>query len=104
MSDRITAQQIYDLVDRKTGELHKAIRTTNKELKGELDTFKETTETRFDGLGEKLDKKYASKWVQNLMVGMIALILTAFLTGVLEVVWPGSNPNATAEVRNVRPN
>jgi hypothetical protein len=39
-------------------------------------------ETKFDALDEKLDKRFAAKWVQTVVSGIIAAVLLAFMAAI----------------------
>jgi len=59
-----------------------------------IDDLKKTVITGFQDLKEDLtcfrneaDRKYASKTTETLVYGMVAIILTAFIGGVVFLVW-----------------
>lgn len=65
----------------------------NKRLDG-LDDKMDGLKSGLDAVIERLDKKYASKWVEKAMAGMIAVILLAFLYAVVNDVIPDKTTNA----------
>lgn len=51
--------------------------------------------TDVKGLVESIDKKYASKWVERVVAGLIGIILTAFLGVLVAVVFSKPDTSAT---------
>lgn len=64
----------------------------------DIKELKTTIEDEFKGLSAKidnLDKKYAPKWVQQIVGGFVVLVLIAFATAVIAlVIIPASKKNA----------
>jgi hypothetical protein len=62
--------------------------------------------SKFDQLDDRLDKKFAAKWVEKLSAGMIAFILMAVLGAIVYMVIPFHNngpvgsPSAHAATKN----
>lgn len=44
--------------------------------------------TKFDQFGDKLDTKYAAKWVQGAVSFVIGLIVAGFIGTLLVIAWP----------------
>ncbi len=57
-------------------------KTDIRYIKESLDELK----TEFKGFTEQCDKKYASKWTEKIVFGMVGAIVLYFLNRVFEVV------------------
>lgn len=83
MSDQVTNQQLYE-----------AIGDSRKEQSAKLDDFKAEVRGKFDSLDNKLESKFAAKWVEKLALGMVAAILLGFFGGLMAIVWPDNSTSA----------
>lgn len=77
------------LSDREAGE----IITTLKNFKDDLTYLR----MNMDALGEKLEKKFASKWVEKFTLGVITFVVLALVSAAIYSLIPSSHvPEAHA--------
>jgi hypothetical protein len=66
-----TKQEIEDLATLKTEVTH------IKEDIGELKTSVGSLDKKFDAVIDKMEKRYASKWVEKAIIGVVVFVLTS---------------------------
>lgn len=70
------------------------LEANHKSMSEQISDLKDTVVKGFDKMESKIesfvceaDKKYASKTTETLVYGMVAIILVAFIGGVVFLVW-----------------
>lgn len=78
MTKNLTQSERLAVVETKIDSVEDTLTQTNEKI--------DLANEKIDGLIERLDEKYASKWVEKVMAGLIGLVLTSVVGALLALV------------------